>query len=116
MKTLPVIDLSRSEGERDRVAAQIDDAASEYGFFYVTGHGASPRVIDSILELSRHFFQLDPDVKNRMHMSRGGRAWRGYFPVGGELTSGRPDLKEGIYYGEELSEDDTRVRAGLPLH
>ncbi len=38
-----------------------------------------------------------------MHMSRGGRAWRGYFPVGGELTSGRPDLKEGLYFGEELS-------------
>jgi isopenicillin N synthase-like dioxygenase len=49
-------------------------------------------------------------------MSRGGRAWRGYFPVGGELTSGRPDLKEGIYFGEELNADDARVRAGLPLH
>jgi isopenicillin N synthase-like dioxygenase len=49
-------------------------------------------------------------------MSGGGRAWRGYFPVGGELTSGRPDLKEGVYFGEELNEDDPRVRAGLPLH
>ena len=28
-------------------------------------------------------------------MERGGRAWRGYFPVGAELTSGQPDLKEG---------------------
>jgi hypothetical protein len=34
-------------------------------------------------------------------MQLGGRAWRGYFPVGGELTSGRPDLKEGIYFGAE---------------
>ena len=35
-------------------------------------------------------------------MAHGGRAWRGYFPVDGELTSGRPDRKEGIYFGTEL--------------
>jgi isopenicillin N synthase-like dioxygenase len=49
-------------------------------------------------------------------MARGGPAWRGYFPVGAELTSGRPDLKEGLYFGAELGDDDPRVRAGLPLH
>ena len=49
-------------------------------------------------------------------MARGGRAWRGWFPVGGELTSGRPDRKEGIYFGAELPADDARVRAGRPLH
>ena len=38
-------------------------------------------------------------------MARGGRAWRGWFPVGGELTSGVPDLKEGIYFGAELPAD-----------
>ncbi len=49
-------------------------------------------------------------------MARGGRAWRGWFPLGGELTSGRPDRKEGFYFGEELGADDARVAAGLPLH
>ena len=49
-------------------------------------------------------------------MARGGRAWRGYFPVGAELTSGQPDLKEGLYFGAELGPEDPRVRAGLPLH
>jgi isopenicillin N synthase-like dioxygenase len=32
------------------------------------------------------------------------------------LTSGRPDIKEGLYFGAELGPDDPRVRAGLPLH
>jgi isopenicillin N synthase-like dioxygenase len=36
--------------------------------------------------------------------------------VGGELTSGKPDAKEGLYFGQELVEDDARVRAGLPMH
>jgi isopenicillin N synthase-like dioxygenase len=49
-------------------------------------------------------------------MARGGRAWRGYFPLGAELTSGRPDLKEGIYFGSELGPDHPRVRQGMPLH
>ena len=49
-------------------------------------------------------------------MDLGGRAWRGYFPVGGELTSGIPDDKEGLYFGAELDERDPRVIAGTPLH
>jgi isopenicillin N synthase-like dioxygenase len=115
---VPIIDLSCAAwgSARDRVAAQMDRAASELGFFYVTGHDVDPRVIDSLLGLSRSFFELAEETKNRVHMKRGGRAWRGYFPVGGELTSGRPDLKEGLYLGEELGENDARVRAGLPLH
>jgi len=116
---VPVIDFALFEAAetwRDHVAAQVDWAASEFGFFYVTGHGVSPTVIDRLLKLSRAFFSQDVAVKRRIDMSLGGRAWRGYFPVGGELTSGRPDLKEGIYFGEELSDDDARVRAGLPLH
>ena len=35
-------------------------------------------------------------------MADGGRAWRGYFPVGNEFTSGKPDRKEGIYFGAEF--------------
>lgn len=116
---LPVIDFAPFESGgswRDHVAAQIDWAASEFGFFYVVGHRIDLTAIERLLALSRTFFLQDPDIKAQLHMSRGGRAWRGYFPVGGELTSGRPDLKEGLYFGEELAAADARVRAGLPLH
>jgi isopenicillin N synthase-like dioxygenase len=113
---LPIIDLSATDRWRDHVAAQIDWASSEFGFFYVTGHGIPSSLIDSLLDLSRGFFDQDAATKQLLHMSHGGRAWRGYFPVGGELTSGRPDLKEGLYFGEELPDDDPRVRAGWSLH
>ena len=49
-------------------------------------------------------------------MEKGGRAWRGYFPVGGELTSGRADHKEGIYFGAELTDDHPLVRSRTPMH
>jgi len=49
-------------------------------------------------------------------MKYGGEAWRGWFPVNGELTSGKPDRKEGLYCGQELGKDDPRVQAKTPLH
>lgn len=51
-----------------------------------------------------------------VRMALAGPAWRGYFPVGAELTSGRPDVKEGLYFGIEWPADDPRVTAGVPLH
>src|SRR5262249_25379976 len=62
------------------------------------------------------FFQQPLEQKMEISMSRGGRAWRGYFPIGGELTSGQPDLKEGIYFGAELDQHHPLVIADTPLH
>ena len=51
----------------------------------------------------------------RKKRPRGGRAWRGWFPLGGQLTSGAPDLKEGFYFGDELPPDDARPMHGPNL-
>ena len=113
---LPLVDARPLlAGDGAVAAAQIAAACRSTGFFYVTGHGVDEVLIQSLASLSRRFFSLDGDTKRRVRMELGGRAWRGYFPVGGELTSGRPDLKEGLYFGAELGADDPRVRAGTPL-
>ena len=39
--------------------------------------------------LAREFFALGDDEKSAIAMRHGGSAWRGWFPVGGELTSGK---------------------------
>ncbi|MGZ7015505.1 MAG: isopenicillin N synthase family dioxygenase, partial [Acidimicrobiales bacterium] len=83
---------------------------------YVVGHGIPAELVDRLDGLARRFFALDDDEKARIAMARGGRAWRGWFPLDGELTSGRPDRKEGLYLGQELDPTDPRVVAGLPLH
>jgi len=118
---LPVIDVSpltgpASPSARAGVAGQIQDACRERGFFYVTGHRVPAGLLDQLAAASAEFFALPLADKLEIAMARGGRAWRGFFPVGAELTSGRPDLKEGLYFGAELPADDPRVRAGIPLH
>ncbi len=43
-------------------------------------------------------------------LAHGGTAWRGWFPLGDELTSGIADVKEGFYVGREMAPSP------LPLH
>jgi isopenicillin N synthase-like dioxygenase len=118
---LPVIDIGPLTGTapaaaRTAVAEQIQAACRERGFFYLTGHGVPAGLLDQLAEASAEFFGLPETDKLEIAMEHGGRAWRGFFPVGAELTSGQPDLKEGLYFGTELPGDDPRVVAGLPLH
>ena len=119
MTAVPVIDveaLVAGTPARAAVAAEIGEACRAQGFFYVTGHGVEPVTVDRLVEASRRFFAQGEDTKMQWRMALGGRAWRGYFPAGGELTSGRPDWKEGLYLGSELAEDHPLVRARTPLH
>jgi isopenicillin N synthase-like dioxygenase len=119
---LPLIDVSAVlDPDADPAACAdvgraIDAACRDTGFFLVTGHGIDPTHRDELERLSRGFFALPDETKAAIAMPRGGIAWRGWFPVGGELTSGRPDRKEGVYFGAELPPTDPRVVAGTPLH
>src|SRR5262245_13844444 len=116
---IPVIDIGAlvsNAADRLRVAAEIGQACREWGFFYVVGHDVDEELQQSLEQVSAQFFEQDLGIKMTIRMSLGGRAWRGYFPVGGELTSGKPDLKEGIYFGAELDDDHPMVKAAVPLH
>jgi isopenicillin N synthase-like dioxygenase len=118
---LPVIDVASfvergARQAREAAARAIGEACRDSGFFYAAGHGIPSAMLERLDALSRRFFALPHEAKMEIAMAKGGRAWRGFFPVGGELTSGRPDIKEGLYFGTELAEDHPRVRAGWPLH
>ncbi|MBD2112348.1 MULTISPECIES: isopenicillin N synthase family dioxygenase [Cyanophyceae] len=119
LETIPIIDITllrTSSGSSTVVAEQLGQACRQYGFFYITGHGVDQSLQQRLETLSRQFFAQDAAVKLQIAMVKGGRAWRGYFPVGGELTSGKPDLKEGLYLGAELDNSHPLVKAGTPLH
>jgi polar amino acid transport system ATP-binding protein len=111
-----LVDPNGSVAARAAAAQQLDAAARSWGFFYAAGHGVDERLIAEVVRLARTFFAQDTAEKMRIPMSAGGLAWRGYFPAGGELTSGKPDWKEGLYLGSELPVDHPRVREGVILH
>jgi isopenicillin N synthase-like dioxygenase len=118
MNKLPVIDIAPLLLGKDTnaVSKQINEACRQHGFFYITGHEISDELQNEIVKLSKLFFDLPDDKKMKISMDKGGRAWRGFFPIKGELTSGKPDLKEGIYFGEELTATNPKVLAKTPMH
>ena len=100
MKLVPVVDLAAGDaGQR------IDQACRDIGFFAVPlpEHLRASR--DQVIEVARAFFARPDDEKASVAMPVAGSAWRGWFPLGGELTSGVPDRKEGYYFGAELPPD-----------
>jgi isopenicillin N synthase-like dioxygenase len=116
---LPVIDIGpliTHSVQRLEVAEAIGKACRSLGFFYIVGHGVDENLLLRLEQLSRQFFVQDEATKMAIRMALAGRAWRGYFPLGGELTSGRPDQKEGIYFGTELPDNHPLVAAGTPIH
>ncbi|MDB5907131.1 MAG: 2OG-Fe(II) oxygenase [Massilia sp.] len=116
---VPVIDIAplvAGSAGRDEVVRQIGAACRLHGFFYIIGHGVDAALTARLESLSRQFFAQGEDSKMAVRMALGGKAWRGYFAAGDELTSNRPDWKEGLYLGSELDRNDPRVIAGTPLH
>jgi len=118
--SLPTIDLTPLRERTDpaamaSAASAIDTACRTTGFFVAVGHGVPAGLADEVERLARQFFARPDDEKARIAMIHGGRAWRGWFPLGGELTSGVADHKEGLYLGTELDTDHPAVRAGRPL-
>ncbi len=117
--SIPIINVDplirRTAGE-EHVAKEIRHACCEAGFFYIVGHGVAMTQQQALEDAAKQFFALESEVKERIAMSLGGIAWRGYFKVGDELTSGKPDLKEGLYFGTELSAEHPRVKQNVPMH
>ena len=59
--SVPVIDLAPARtgaAERLRVAAAIDAACREIGFFAIDGHGVPARVVDELRAVAHAFFAL----------------------------------------------------------
>ncbi|MFW7379402.1 MAG: isopenicillin N synthase family dioxygenase [Oligoflexus sp.] len=116
---IPVIDISSLiswKNSKRQTAKEIRRACTEHGFFYISHHGIPFRLQSELERLSHKFFAQSHEAKMDIEMPRAGIAWRGYFPVGSELTSGQADLKEGLYFGEDLPSHHPLVQAKTPMH
>lgn len=118
--TVPVIDIEPflavppSDGLCARklsVAKQIREACSDVGFFYVLGHGIHKSLEENLESCASAFFDEADEVKMTIRMALGGPAWRGYFAVGEELTSGLPDQKEVRLTSEDFAHASATFRS-----
>lgn len=114
--SLPVIDVaglaSSDPRERAEVGAALHAACIDKGFFYITGHGIAPALIEAARAEAERFFALGDEAKREVDKARS-FCNRGYEPLRGQvLEAGTPpDLKEGFYIGNELPLDHPRVVA-----
>ena len=115
---LPIIDFSRlatdGPAARSEVAAQIERACRDTGFFYLTGHGIDPRVIDAAFNASHGFFRQPESVKQQVFHKQS-KSLAGWEPLCAQSLDGvsAPDLKESFYCSFDLPDDHPYVAAGM---
>jgi len=114
--TIPVIDISSviDGKEIKETATAIYKAATQHGFFYLTGHGIDPRVLEQAFSVSKDFFAQPERDKNTIAVNTQQRGWmaQGMSQLPGAKTH---DLKEVFFWGPELSADDPDILANKPL-
>ena len=93
MNEVPLIDLTPARlggrAERQAVAARIDEACREIGFFAISGHGVPTRVVDELRSSAHAFFALPlADKLVARH------------PVGGHESRLSPGGRRGPVQGE----------------
>ncbi|MCB5316195.1 MULTISPECIES: isopenicillin N synthase family dioxygenase [Yersinia] len=101
--SLPLLDLALlngSETDRQTFLADLRHAARDIGFFYLTGHGIDPTLLEQIQTLSRQFFALPDEEKLAVAMVNSPH-FRGYNRAAAELTRGQPDWREQFDIGAE---------------
>ena len=118
--TIPVINIAHlchphpdyTSVELQHCAQAIHSACATVGFFYISGWESivCRRNIVRLETLAKEFFQWPRHEKMKIAMKNSGLHWKGYFPSGDELTSGKPDAKEGIYFGEEYALESKQVQ------
>src|SRR5438046_3121373 len=122
-RTIPVIDFApafRGEpGGLEAVAAHVRHACESIGFFYLAGHGVSPRIVHAAFEASREFHALPLEEKLALKLNENNI---GYLPVNQSMQRAstvhkatRPNFNESFFISHDRAADHPDVVAGTPL-
>ncbi len=101
--SLPVIDLSAASGspeQRAALHADLHQAATEVGFFHLTGHGVTAAETARLTSAMHAFFAL-PEADRMAISNLNSPHFRGYTKIGDERTGGRSDWRDQIDIGAE---------------
>ena len=119
----PIIDISKlyedNKITRQEIGKEIDFACRHQGFFYITGHHISPTLLKTCFELSKVFFELPIEEKQKISIEQSPchRGWfqRGYEKLNPKMHP-KGDIKEGIKIGNPLTNTHPLVREKISLH
>ena len=100
---LSFVDIEKGDSNSINI---LSNALEDHGFFSITEHGLSNELVDKCYQLSKQFFDLKYEIKNK-YSSVGSKGARGYTPKGIETAVGEsvPDQKEFWHHGPVV--DDT---------
>jgi isopenicillin N synthase-like dioxygenase len=117
---IPLIDLaplySDDTQAKQRMAAELREACTDVGFFYVKNHRIPETLLQGVRAQTERFFALPQYIKSKYDIGQIKRH-RGFVPVGA-LTAGPdedPDQQEGFEIALELPDDDPDYLAGSKL-
>ena len=114
---IPVIDISKlMAGDTRDAAAAIHEAATRVGFFYLSGHGIAPALMEQAFAVARDFFAQPEAVKASVTVDTNQRGWMatGMATMQGAATH---DLKEVFFWGTPDAPPDNQWPAEFPrLH
>ncbi|PIA16006.1 putative isopenicillin N synthetase [Coemansia reversa NRRL 1564] len=99
--SIPVLDLSTLQTNRQQLLSDLQNALINVGFFYVKGHGISHRLLEELTCQTIKFFDLPLNEKlkvDKIHSP----TFLGYSRQGNEITKGSKDNREQFDFANEL--------------
>ncbi len=114
LAALPVLSLTEDAALLSR---ELGASFRQFGFALVKDHGIDPGLIARGWVLTRQFFALGPQEKQRYCLPGQGGA-RGYTPFGKEIAKGAalPDLKEFWHVGRTLPPGHRLAADAMPAN
>ena len=100
---IPIISL---KAPKEQLLAQLTDACTRVGFFYIKDHDVAQDKIEALFDVAKHFFAQDFEVKNEINYKKS-QILRGFEPPAEVRTdeTRKPDLNEAFNWGCEKSLD-----------
>lgn len=117
---IPIIDISpllRSDTPQSALHSTIEEiriACETVGFFYIRNHLLSDTLRIRMFKTTEQFFNLPIDRKMKVSLAKSPH-YRGYLPLGGEVTGKKKDWHEAFDIGVDLPGEHPDVIAGKPL-
>jgi isopenicillin N synthase-like dioxygenase len=93
-----------------QAASRIGEACRDVGFFYITNHGIPEPESEALLAEAKRFFGLPAAEKMKLRLGQTSQ-FRGFVPVGGEVTAGKTDWHECLDLQPLSGRDATSIAA-----